>query len=168
MLRDVGRRIAKTWEGEEGLVRSCYRSRIVKSIFTMFTLGAEKREIFRPGRLNFRPLHNTTVRSLSSDQFRYTGKFPQLPSVGAFLGVPISECGVAAFRITKRTLTASRFSSCSDVAGRISLSFGHHTSVPRVTFALCDSSAIGNGILSVRSVLTCPNLRIEQYWCDVN
>ena len=46
---------------EEGLVRSCYRLVIVKRVFTMFTSGAEKREIFRPGRRNFRPLHNTIM-----------------------------------------------------------------------------------------------------------
>ena len=48
---------------EEGLVRSCYRLVIVKRVFTMFTSGAEKREIFRPGRRNFRPLHNTIPRN---------------------------------------------------------------------------------------------------------
>ena len=72
ILRDVGRRIAKTWEGGKGLVRSFYRSRIVKNVFTMFTLGAEKREIFRPGRLNFRPLHNTIHLLLLSDKKEIT------------------------------------------------------------------------------------------------
>ena len=46
---------------------SFYRSRIVKNVFTMFTLGAEKREIFRPGRLNFRPLHNTRSMGLMNE-----------------------------------------------------------------------------------------------------
>ena len=54
---------------EEGLVRSCYRLVIVKRVFTMFTSGAEKREIFRPGRRNFRPLHNTIIFISSSIVF---------------------------------------------------------------------------------------------------
>ena len=63
---------------EEGLVRSCYRLVIVKRVFTMFTSGAEKREIFRPGRSNFRPLHNTTRCESRDKPFRGANRVRRL------------------------------------------------------------------------------------------